>query len=315
MPVPTFTIALGNYGVTRPLKDGKLKLERANLEFIEVEPITAGMRRMVRRAEFDICEMAFTTYLCARALGKPVTAIPIFVTRNFHHWAAFHNLKAGIKVPKDLEGRTVGVSRGYTVTTGLWVRGILDSEYGVDLEKITWAATDDEHVDEYKARAPRNVSYANQGKSIVEMLNSGAVPAAVGDIKADPALVKPLIPNAQEAGFAYYRKTGVYPINHGVVIKNSVLAEHPWLAEDLFRLFKTSKQGFLPLLESGQNLVANDQAARACRQAVGSDPFPYGVEANRPALETIVNFAVKQHVIAAPMRVEELFAPSTLKLA
>ena len=91
---------------------------------------------MCRGLEFDICEMAMTTYLCARALGKPFTAIPVFVTRNFHHWAIFTNAKSGISEPKDLEGRTVGVNRGYTVTTGLWARGMLQHEYGVDLDKM-----------------------------------------------------------------------------------------------------------------------------------------------------------------------------------
>ena len=90
--------------------------------------------------------MAFTTYVCARAAGLPFTAIPVFVTRNFHHWAIFNNEKSGIRTPKDLEGRKVGVNRGYTVTTGLWARGILQSEYGVDLDKVTFVPTDDEHV-------------------------------------------------------------------------------------------------------------------------------------------------------------------------
>src|SRR5262249_30281148 len=129
------TIALGNYGLTKPLKDGAVKA-RVTLDYVAVEPITAAMRRMVRGLEFDICEMAFTTYLAAKALGKPILAIPVFLTRNFHHWAAFSHAQSGIKAPKDLEGRRVAVNRGYTVTTGLWIRGILQHEYGVDLGGI-----------------------------------------------------------------------------------------------------------------------------------------------------------------------------------
>ena len=94
------TIAVGSYGLTKALKDGAVASDRLALEFVEVAPITRAMRRMVREAAFDICEMAFTTYLCAKALGKPVTAIPVFVTRNFHHWAVWHNVKAGIKTPR-----------------------------------------------------------------------------------------------------------------------------------------------------------------------------------------------------------------------
>jgi 4,5-dihydroxyphthalate decarboxylase len=314
--VPKLTIALGNYGTTLALKQGRIRPERIDLDFKEVEPITtAGMRRMVRNLEFDICEMAFTTYLCARAFGKPLTAIPVFLTRNFHHWAAFKNVNAGINQPKDLEGKTVGVNRGYTVTTGLWVRGVMQTEYGVNLDKVTWAATDDEHVAEYRARAPRNVTYAFEGKPIAELLRSGEFAAAIGDIKGDPAIIKPLIPDAKEAGFAYYRKTGIYPINHGLVIKNSVLAENPWVAEELFRAFRAAKESFLPQLEAGKDLTPTDRAAADCRPVVGSDPFPFGVEANRKALDAMVRFAVEQHVIPAPMKVEELFAPNTLKLA
>src|SRR5215469_1162257 len=135
--VPPLTIAIGNHGLTKALKDGSVRTDNPQLDYIQVDPITAAMRRMVRALEFDICEMAFTTYLCAKAQGKPITAIPVFLTRNFHHWAIFYNVKSGIKTPKDLEGRLVATNRGYTVTTGLWARGILETEYGVDLRKIT----------------------------------------------------------------------------------------------------------------------------------------------------------------------------------
>src|SRR6202035_4018194 len=178
--VHPLTIAIGNYGLTKPLKDGSIRNPELNLEYIQVDPIVAAMRRMVRGLEFDICEMAFTTYLCARACGKPITAIPVFLTRNFHHWAIFYNVNSGITKPKDLEGRTVGVNRGYTVTTGLWARGILHTEYGVDLNKITWAPTNDEHVAEYQA--PANVDYSHRGQSINDLLLSGTIEAAVGDI-------------------------------------------------------------------------------------------------------------------------------------
>src|SRR5437868_6552463 len=161
------TIALGNYGLTKPMKQAGFDIGRLDLEFVEVEQIVPMMRRMCRKLEFDICEMAFTTYICARAAGLPFTAIPVFVTRNFHHWAIFYNEKSGVRRPKDLEGRKVGVNRGYTVTTGLWARGILQSEYGVDLNKITWAPTDDEHVAEYKA--PPDVHYSFHGKPIAEI--------------------------------------------------------------------------------------------------------------------------------------------------
>jgi 4,5-dihydroxyphthalate decarboxylase len=312
-PVPHLTIAIGNYGLTKPLKDGSVRVGDRKLEYVQVDPIVAAMRRMARGLEFDICEMAFTTYLCARAYGKPITAIPVFLTRNFHHWAIFYNVKSGITTPKDLEGRTVAVNRGYTVTTGLWARGILHIEYGVDLDKITWAATDDEHVAEYKA--PANVDYSNRGKPIAELLLSGKVPAAVGDVKVNSPDIQQLIPDARNAGFAYFRKTGVYPINHGLVVKDSLLTAEPGLAADLFHAFQEAKKIYLARLDAGKNLSPADETAIALRQVVG-DPFPLGVNngPNRKALEMIVQFAVDQKVIPRKFSIEELFAPGTLNL-
>ena len=133
---------------------------------------------MVRGNEFDICEMAITTYICAKEHGKPMTAVPVFAVRAFHHGAILVNTKAGINSPKDLEGKKVGVNRGYTVTTGVWARGILQDEYGVDLSKITWVLSGDEHVAEYKP--PANVVPIEPGKKMDEMLASGELAGAIG---------------------------------------------------------------------------------------------------------------------------------------
>src|SRR6202030_455084 len=157
--------------------------------------------------------MAITTYLCARAYGKPMTAVPVFLVRAFHHGAILAHTKSGIRSPKDLEGKRVGVNRGYTVTTGVWARGILQQEYGVDLSKITWVLSGDEHVAEY--RAPANVVPIEPGKKMEAMLVSGELAAAIGvDVKSPD--VQPLIPNALEAGLAALRRRGLYPINHTV---------------------------------------------------------------------------------------------------
>jgi len=254
--------------------------------------------------------MAFTTYLCAKALGKPITAIPVFLTRNFHHWAAFHHVAAGIRSPKDLEGRRVIVNRGYTVTTGLWLRGILKTEYGVDLGKITWMPTDDEHVAEYVA--PSNVDYAWRGKAAGELLLARAADAGIGDIKLDAPVIRPLIPEARQAGFAYYRRTGIYPINHAVVVRDDVLAATPALATGLVALFEAAKAPYLAQLAAGAAASPADDAAREVSRLVAGDPFPYGLAANRKAIEAIVAFAADQQVIPRKLGLEELFAPGTL---
>ncbi len=306
------TIALGNPGLTKSLKNGSTPCGHLTLNFIQVDPIIAAMRRMVRDLEFDICEMALSTYLCARCYGKPFTAIPVFPARNFHHRAVFFNIHSGIKGPKDLEGRTVGVHRGYTVTTGLWARGILQTDYGVDLQRITWAATGDEHVAEYQA--PANVNYSYKGKAVADLLISGEIGAAVGDIRVDSPDVKSLIPDARNAGIAYFQKTGIYPVNHCVVIKNEILDAEPWVAEELFNAFKNAKSSYLAWLDKGLDLSPADEAAIGLGRAVGGDPFPFGVNANRKALEAIVQFAFEQQVIPKIPSLEVLFTPNTLTI-
>jgi 4,5-dihydroxyphthalate decarboxylase len=303
------TIAIGSYGLTRALKDGAVKPASLGLDYVEIEPVTKAMRRMVRGMEFDVCEMAFTTYLCAKALGAEFTAIPVFLTRNFHHWAAFCNVKSGIRAPKDLEGRRVAVNRGYTVTTGLWVRGILQSEYGVDLDKITWVPTDEEHVATYKS--PANVDLSRRGEQAADLLLSGDCDAAIGDVKTDSPDIKPLIPDARAAGFAYFRKTGIYPLNHGLVVKDAILRERPEMALELFAAFTASKAAYLARLDVGP--APADETVRGLRAVVG-DPFPFGLAANRKPLAAIVDFSVAQKVISRKLAPEQLFAANTLTL-
>jgi ABC-type nitrate/sulfonate/bicarbonate transport system substrate-binding protein len=301
----TLTIALGDYGLTRPIKQARVDPGRLKLDLVKVEQIVPMMRRMCRGLEFDICEMAFTTYICARAVGLPFTAIPVFVTRNFHHWAIFYNVNSGIKGPKDLEGRKVGVNRGYTVTTGLWARGVLQSEYGVDLDKITWIPTDDEHVKEFAA--PKNVDYKFRGAKMRDLLMSGEVDAALGEIGVEAPEIKPLIPDAQNAAYAWYRKTGIYPINHGLVVKNSLLKESPWIADELMRLFEAAKAEYMKNFEGAASVSSWDAAAVANAKVVG-DPFPFGIEKNRKALEAVTQFALNQKMVPRKFSVEDLFA-------
>jgi 4,5-dihydroxyphthalate decarboxylase len=303
--MPPLSIALGNYGLTRPIKQASVDFGRLDLNCVEVEQIVPMMRRMCRKLEFDICEMAFTTYVCARAAGLPFTAIPLFVTRNFHHWAIFINEKSGIRTPKDLEGRKVGVNRGYTVTTGLWARGVLQSEYGVDLNKVTWVPTDDEHVLGFEY--PPNVDTSQRGKPMKELLLSRAVDAALGEVGVEAPEIKPLIPDAQNAAFDWFRKTGIYPINHGVVVKNSVLKDRPGIAEELTRIFEAAKTEYLKNLQ-GNEISAWDKAATVNAKVVG-DPFPFGIEKNRKALEAITQFAFDQKMVPRKYTVEELFVP------
>ena len=301
------SIALGSYGLTKPLKDGQVPPGRMPLDYVPIDQIVPAMRRMCRGLEYDICEMAFTTYVCARAAGLPFTAVPVFVTRNFHHWAVFINTKSGIKEPKDLEGRKVGVNRGYTVTTGLWARGVLRTEYGVDLDKVTFVPTDDEHVAEFAA--PANVDYSHRGKPMRDLLLNGVVDAAIGEIGVEAPEIRPLIPDARNAAFDYFRRTGIYPINHGLVVKNSLLKEAPWIAGELAGAFDAAKAIYLKNLDGSGSISSWDKAAIDNAKVVG-DPFPFGIEKNRKALEAITDFAFDQKMVPRRFSVEELFAPA-----
>jgi 4,5-dihydroxyphthalate decarboxylase len=258
---------------------------------------------MVRGLEFDISEMAVTTYICARAHGKRFTALPIFPMRAFHHGAIVVNTKSGIKEPRDLEGTRVGVNRGYTVTTGVWARGILQHQYGVDLSTITWVLSGDEHVAEWQP--PANVVPMEKGRTMEERVASGEIPAAIG-VKVDSPDVKPLIPQATDAGFTALRERGLYPINHTLVVKDELLAAQPALAADIFRVFDDAKRLYLDELRRNHRPEADDAFFGRVMDEIG-DPLPYGVEENRPMLEAIVSHAYEQGIIPRRLTLEELF--------
>ena len=292
-------------GHTIALKDGTVKVRGRDLEFEDVPVIVKAFRRMVRGLEFDISEMAMTTYLCARAHGKGFTAIPVFPMRAFHHGAILYNTKTGVGSPKDLEGRRVGVNRGYTVTTGLWARGILQHEHGVDLSRVTWVLSGDEHVAEF--RPPPNVVAIEPGRTLEDLLMAGTIAAAIG-IKVESPDVQPLIPHARETGFEALRR-GIYPINHTVVVRNELLDAEPRLARHLFDAFDEAKRRYVERLRQDrvESPSAEDDINRQVMDITG-DPFPYGIESNRPTLEAIVQYAVEQGILSRPVAIEELFA-------
>ena len=296
-------------GNNEALKDGTVTPRTFAFEFEDVPVLVHAFRRMVRELAYDICEMAFTTYICAQAHGKRFTALPIFLVRAFHHGAIVHNTKAGIRKPKDLEGRRVGVNRGYTVTTGVWARAILADEHGVDLSRITWVLSGDEHVAEF--RPPANVVPVEPGKDLADMVATGELAAAIG-ITVDHPDVKPLIPDAAEAGFDALRRRGLYPINHLVVVKDEVLGAHPDVAADVFDAFAEAKRRYIDRLRGGRiaNPTPVDDLHRQVMDITG-DPLPYGIAPNREMIEQLIEQTVIQGIIERPVPVEDLFALST----
>ncbi len=299
LKLTTVTRTQGNNAA---LKDGSVKPRTFAFDFVEIPVLVDGFRRMVRGLEFDICEMAITTYICAREHGVRFTALPIFLVRGFHHGAIAYNRRSGIRGPKDLEGRRVGVNRGYTVTTGVWARAILQDEYGVDLSRVTWVLSGDEHVQDY--RPPANVVPIERGKTLDEMLIAGELAAVVGRDFEHPD-IGPLIANPDEAALEALRTRGLYPINHLVVVRDDVLAAHPGLAVDVFNTFVEAKRVYLDRLRSGAMAkpTKTDDFHKQVMSVIG-DPLPYGIAPNRQVIDTLVGHALTQKIITKPVTAE-----------
>lgn len=320
--------AIATYGHTRQLKAKKLPPTGFDLEFVEVEPIIAAFRRMVRDLEFDVCELAPTTYLAAREAGVPITALPVFLMRRFHHGDIVCRPDSGISEPKDLEGRKVGV-RAYTVSTGVWARGILQNEYGVDPDSITWVVDDEEHVTTYQP--PANVVTTGPGEPIAGLFHDGSIdaaltgPAGIGRSGApgagwaiagagfDEARKQsqdfyPLFPDARTLEAEWYERTGIYPIHGLVVVKDDVLEQHPDLVSSLMVAFTAAKQPFLQSLRDGVDDAQEFASYSSLREIVGEDPLPYGIEQNEPSINALIDYSVSQHIVAKRPDIEDVFA-------
>lgn len=270
--------ALGKSPLVRALKEGAVSSDRVGFEFVEVDPITRAFRRQTRGMEFDLCEIALTTHAQARAYGKPITALPVVLLRGLHHGALMCRADSPLRGPADLVGKRIGV-RAWSQTTGVWVRGVLHDEYGIAPDSMTWITEEDAHVQEFTD--PPYVKRMDQGQDLRSLLLSGGVDAVIAVAGLDPAEVRTVIPAADAVAQEWSRRTGVFPINHVVVVKDALLAAHPWLADELMRLFVAAK---------------------------GDASVPYGVEANRAAIELLMRYATRQGLIPRPYRVEELFA-------
>jgi 4,5-dihydroxyphthalate decarboxylase len=316
----SLNIAIADYPHTRAIRSGRIPIEGVTANFINVEPQIAAYRRMVRNLEFDVCELAPTTYIMARALGAPFVALPVFVSRGFHHGGLLARPDANIRAPKDLEGKKVGV-RAYSVTTGVWTRGILIDEYGLDTSKVTWVVDDEEHVTQLEL--PPNVVHAPEGVSLVEMMAKGEISAGFSGNaglgrtgkptegwdakKIPPADYPDLFPNAKELEVEWHKRTGIYPMHGTLVVKDSVLKDHPWVAKSLFDAYAAAKAEWLADLASGKADAASDKKYRGLTKIVGPDPLPYGIAENAASISALESYAFKQRLTLRRMSIPELF--------
>jgi len=269
------------------LKDGSVAPSGYELDFEEVQPVTRAFRIMSRELAYDVCEMAATTYFVARDHGKPFTALPVFVTRGLHH-TAIRAREPGD--PRALEGQRVGVNRGYTVTTGVWARGILATDYGVDLDRVTWVRTDDEHVAEFEP--PSNVEDLREGESLTDLA------ALVGEDKSGTLV--PLVETAEADAWRALEERGLWPVNHLVVVKDDVLAAHPDAAEALFGAFVRARDAYVA---GGELLPLHARVA----EVTGGNPLPYGLDRNRAVVEQLLDHCVAQRILRRRPSLDDLF--------
>jgi 4,5-dihydroxyphthalate decarboxylase len=284
---------MGNYANTAPLKSGAVKSDLIDYDFAEVKVANNLFKAIVRDAKYDVAELAIVTYIQAKAAGKPYILLPaVLVSRGQHHTIGYNPERGALK-PSDINGKRVGV-RAYTVTTGTWVRGILASDYGVNLDSVEWVTFEDPHVAEYTD--PPAIKRAPEGKEIGKMLLDGEISAAILGDKFPYPRLKQLIPDAEAAAKKWAERHGGIPINHMVVVREELSRSRPDIVKEVFRTVHESKKA-AGLADGGP-----------------MDPYRFGVEACRPILDIIIDFCFQQKLITRRITVDELFDDNTRAL-
>jgi 4,5-dihydroxyphthalate decarboxylase len=283
---------LADYPVTMAMKDGRVTSNVVQLDYCGPRTAHDGFKAMLREHAFDAGELAIITYLQAKAFGKPFVMLPIPISGRFQHKCVAFNQELGHLNPKDIEGRAVGV-RTYSQTTGVWARGILQHEYGVDLDRVRWLTIDESHLSEY--RDPPNVQRLPAGARLVEMMLHGEIAAAImgNDMPKDPR-VRTLVPDPAAAARDWYRREGVIPMNHVFVVREDLSKERPDVVRDIFRMLADSR--------------------RLAPESATTTIPPIGLEANRKGLEMAIQWSYEQKVIPRRLAVDELFDDATAAL-
>jgi 4,5-dihydroxyphthalate decarboxylase len=314
------TFAGACYDRTQALIDGTVKPEGLELNWLILH-YTEIWRRMLNDYDFDASELSLSSYLIARSMGKPLIAIPVFPARTFRHSYVFVNNKSGINQPADLVGKKVGVA-DFQQTATVWMRGILQNEYNVPLEKIqwfTWAKT------RMEIELPKRYSIQAiaAGKNPEEMLKTGELDAVIL-AALFPSLLngvpeaKRLFENYKDVEQSYFKKTRIFPIMHTVAMREELWKEQPWIAVSLFKAFQQAKEiAYERLVDLNAykiSLIWMRDRVSEQKAVVGNDPWAYGFEKNRHVLETIAGYLHEQGLIRKPLDVETAFASNTLNL-
>ena len=258
---------------------------------------------MVRNMEFDVAEMALSTYICSKYFQKGFTALPVFLTRAFYHGGIICNINSDIRKPTDLNGKKIG-TRSYTLTPGVWTKAILQTEHNVDLESITWVLSGDEHVEEYQL--PSGV-ISSENNDLGQMLLSGEVDAVIGAGPIDSTDAVPLFENPDELDSIWFEKTKIYPISHLLVVKDDLLVKEPWLEKEIYDIFQTAKDAYLESLTEIPEPNENDLQNQKMASIVGGDPISYDLNEAYSGIDTFIKFNVDQKIIPEQIDPETLF--------
>ena len=283
----TLRIAIGDYPHTLPLKRGQITSPWLKLDFTEIKPMHKAFKPMVREHAYDASEMALIIVLQAKIHNKGLKLLPAAMLGRFQHGTILYNAERGKLAPADLAGRRIGV-RAYSQTTGAWIRGIVENDYGVDLRRVQWVTFEDAHVAE--AHDPAGVLRARPDQDMTKMLLAGELDAAIygADLPKDAAL-QSVIQDPQAAALAWYGKHGLVPVNHMVVVTDELARAKPQAVAEFYRMLEESKKA--------AGLPAAGQI----------DTAPFGKEANRPCLELLISYAVQQGLIPRRLDVDELW--------
>jgi len=291
------TIVLGPHGQVQDLREGRVRIPGVTLDFVEVKRMPDVYRDMARTQPYDICEMAPTAYLVAKASGAPITALPLPMTRRFRHQGLLCRQGKGISGPKDLEGRTVGV-RAYGVTAAVWTRGILAEDYDLDIRRVRWLTEEDENVP--GTALPANVEQLPAGQRLSDRVASGELDAGFAGLAglgaAPTGEWSEVVSDAPTRERDWYARTGIYPLHGVIVVRDALLERHPGLGKALFEAFVQARDNYLGRINSGEAGEEEDLRYRRLSEWVGH-PLPYGLEENAASFTALIRYAYQQGLI------------------
>jgi 4,5-dihydroxyphthalate decarboxylase len=307
------TLACGDYEILRPLKDGIVRPDGIDLRVVTAMDSPTRHWRFLRNREFDMAEVSSSGYIAARDNGLPFRAIPVFPHRRFRHGFIYINTAKGITKPTDLVGRKVGV-KFFLNSAALWLRGILEHDYGVPMKSIDWYCELDEDVDAAPPPGAR-ITQVPKGRTIADMLVAGELDAVL-----HPDLIKPvrdkdprigrLFPDYKAEEIAWFKKTDIFPIMHVVGFRQEIVEKYPWVPVNMFIAFEEAKRIGMRRMENPRivPLAWYREAWEEQQDILGPDPWEYGLtKRNRHILETLVGYSHEQGLIKRRIPLEELF--------